>query len=174
MYVTGSGISQVSARSPCGILRVSSSTRLSKIRLSILSDGPSVPIRGSKFVGIDSIRKLTTPGSVATLRKQEEIESAKRSKREAKEVEEVKEVKEAKDKSTCITLRRCGISVPPPPLLPKLPLRLFLTCITHLAQHDGLLRSGRPRHVRRPFLQRLVREHCKGKSFLGISRHAKF
>jgi hypothetical protein len=49
-------------------------------------------------VGIDSIRKLTTPGSVATLREQEEIESARRSSRE------VMEVKEAKDKSPRITL----------------------------------------------------------------------
>jgi hypothetical protein len=75
------------------------------MRLSILSDGPSVPIRGSKFVGIDSIRKLTTPGSVPALREQEESESARRSSRKGKDLKEVEEIKEVKDKSPRIPMR---------------------------------------------------------------------
>src|ERR1019366_1648723 len=124
MYVRGSGISHRSARSPRGILCASSSTRLSNIRLSILSDGPSLPIRGSRFVGIDSMRKLTTPGSVATEREQEESARSAMSSREAKEIEEakeVKEVKEIKDKAPLILrlARWCEVSVPPLPSLPK-------------------------------------------------------
>jgi hypothetical protein len=44
------------------------------------------------LVGIDSIRKLTTPGSVLTVREQDERASRKR--REVKEVKEAKEVRE--------------------------------------------------------------------------------
>jgi hypothetical protein len=38
------------------------------------------------LVGIDSIRKLTTPGSVATVREQEERRRIEDKRREAKEV----------------------------------------------------------------------------------------
>src|SRR3981189_3381275 len=87
-------MSQVSARSPCGFLCASSSTRLSKIRPSILSDWPSLPIRGSRLVGIDSITKLTTPGSVATVRAQEERKRSEDSRREVKDIKEVKDLAE--------------------------------------------------------------------------------
>jgi hypothetical protein len=48
-------------------------------------------------VGIDSIRKLTTPGSVATVREQDvRRRIASRKKREEREVEEVKDAKEVR------------------------------------------------------------------------------
>jgi hypothetical protein len=43
------------------------------------------------LVGIDSIRKLTTPGSVAIVREQDESASGRRSRREVRGIEEVKE-----------------------------------------------------------------------------------
>lgn len=145
-------------------------------------DTASVPIRGSKLVGIDSIRKLTAPGSVVTVREQDEIASARKSRREVKKIEEakeVREVKEVKEKARPIMPRpRLGavsdpplLSLPKPPLFPLLPL---LTCIAHLAEHDRLPRPSCPRHIRRAFAQRLGCEHGEGKCFLRISRHAKF
>src|SRR5579864_6403375 len=111
------------------------------MRLSILSDCPSVPILGSKFVGIDSIRKLTTPGSVATVREQDESESERR--REVKDVREAKEAKEAKEVKPHPEPRprldedsvHLFSPLPKPPLLPP------LSCIAHLAQHDRFVRS---------------------------------
>src|SRR5579863_3936067 len=100
-------------------------------------------MRGSRLVGIDSIRKLTTPGSVRTVREQEE--SRRRKKREVKEVKEAKEEKERQ------TLPRTfcpeEVSVPLLPSLPKPAPLPFLPCIAHLAQHDRLLRPRRARHV---------------------------
>jgi hypothetical protein len=48
------------------------------------------------LVGIDSIRKLTTPGSEAVVREQERrrIEDRRREAREVKDVNEVKDVEE--------------------------------------------------------------------------------
>src|ERR1700687_4732043 len=86
------------------------------MRPSILSDCPSVPILGSKLVGIDSIRKLTTPGSVWTEGLQEE--SARTRRREVKETKEVKEniSRSAQRivKSSDPLLRAHPLSPPPP------------------------------------------------------------
>src|SRR5690242_20344802 len=106
---------------------------------SILSDGPSVPIRGSRLVGMDSIRKFTTPGSVGTERVQEQSEK----KREAKGIKDIKEMNEEPRRGPRSDERPCN------PFLPSLP------CITHLAQHHSLPRSGSLWHIRRPPLQRL-------------------
>src|SRR5579864_4112338 len=95
---------------------------------SIRSDGPSVPIRGSRFVGMDSIRKLTTPGSVGTERVQEESEKRR----------EAKEMKEKPPRGARIDVRGCGPLRPSPPPHPVLP---FSPRITHLTQHHGLPRS---------------------------------
>src|SRR6202521_3302308 len=130
----------------------------------------SVPIRGSKFVGIDSTRKLTTPGSVLTVREQDESESRRR--REVKDVKEAKEVKE-KTPHPELRPRLSEGCVPLLPLNPKPPLLPPLTCIAHLTQHDCLFRSRRARHVRGPFVQRFMREHGKSKRFLRVSRQAK-
>src|SRR5258705_9414610 len=135
---------------------------------SILSDGPSVPIRGSRFVGIDSIKKLTTPGSVGAERVQEE--STRTRRREVKEIKEIKEVKENPRRSARIDAQDSDPPLPLPPAHPLLPL---LPCITHLAQHHGLLRSGRSRHIRGSPSQRLPSKHGKCKRFLRIAGHAK-
>src|ERR1700680_1462325 len=95
-------MSHVSAKSPCGFLCVSSSTRLSNIRPSIRSDCPSLPILGSRLVGMDSIRKLTTPGSVAMVREQEERRKIEERRREVKEAKEVKDAEEVKEPSTVV------------------------------------------------------------------------
>src|SRR5579864_2408241 len=133
---------------------------------SILSDGPSVPIRGSKFVGMDSIRKLTTPGSVGTERVQEQSEK----KREAKETKDIKEMKEKPRRGARSDERGCNPLPPSPPPRPLLP---FLPCIAHLAQHYSLPRSRSPWHIRRPPLQRLPAQQRECESLLGVSRHAK-
>jgi hypothetical protein len=64
------------------------------------------------LVGIDSIRKLTTPGSVETDRVQEE--SARR--REIKEIKEAKDVKEKALRGTPLEVGRSAPLLPPPPL----------------------------------------------------------
>src|ERR1019366_7313065 len=126
---------------------------------------------------MDSIRKLTTPGSVATERVQEESRKTER-RREVKEIKEAKEVKEVEEKTPRATLRFGSASdpllplLPPLPLLPRPPPLPFSPCITHLAKHGRLLRSGSSRHVRGTPVQRLVGKHGKGKRFLGIFRNA--
>src|SRR5580658_7567251 len=123
-------------------------------------------MRGSKFVGIDSIRKLTTPGSVWTVREQEE--SRRRKEREGKEAKEVREEKERKTALNAFRLEE--VSVPLPPSLPKPPPLPFLPCIAHLAQHYRLLRTRCARNVCRSFVQGLARQHGECKCFLRISR----
>src|ERR1700738_496456 len=95
---------------------------------SILSEGPSVPLRGSRFVGIDSIKKLTTPGSVGTERVQED--SARTRIREVNEIEDSKEVKEKTARSIRRKVENSGPLFPRLPFLPPFPF--FSPCITHL------------------------------------------
>ena len=88
-----SGVSHFSAKSPRGILSAPSSTKLLKIKLSSRCETASVPIRGSKLVGIVSIKKLTTPGSVLKVREQEESKNATE-KMKVKDIKEALETKE--------------------------------------------------------------------------------
>jgi hypothetical protein len=123
------------------------------------------------------MRKLTTPGSALAEREQEDTAKSPMSRREAKEIEEAKEakeVKEVKDESPRVVPLLYEFSFPLLPSLPPPWLLPLLTCIAHLAQYDRLPRSGRAGDIRRPFVQRLAREHGKGKRLFRVSRHAKF
>src|SRR4029077_5675555 len=120
-----------------------------------------------RLVGIDSIRKLTTPGSVLTLREHEASASGSR-----REVKKIKESNEAKEKTPPVkpSQHLCGVSVP---LLPSLPLLPFLSRIAYLAENERFLRSCGVRYIRWSFAQRFACEHGKRKRLLGVSRNAK-
>src|SRR5499427_10495594 len=63
MYVVGSGTSQRSAKPGATFKSFPRESRSSKIRLSMRSDCASIPTRGSRFVGLDSIIMTSVLGS---------------------------------------------------------------------------------------------------------------
>src|SRR5215467_13593003 len=141
MYVVGSGTSQRSAKPGATFKSFPRESRSSKIRLSMRSDCASIPTRGSRFVGLDSIIMTSVFGSGLD--------------------EQERTGKTRKPKMTPTANRRttdCG------PLVLRSEgrgLRSEISGMRDLPQHRGPSRTRSRRHIRRPPVPGFIGQHSK-------------
>src|SRR5580658_175932 len=138
-------MSQLCAKSGITFKCASRATRLENISPSTCSENASAPIRGSRLVGAESIRKFTVPESAEVF---EEPHPPSRSP--------------APHNNT-------------PPAPRKNPARKFLARVAvHQFPHDrGSLRPGSRRQIIRPSVKRLISHHREGQRLFRLRRHPK-
>src|SRR5260370_22626912 len=145
--VSGSGVLQESAMSPWKFIWSSRSSRLPKRRPSIFCDWESVAKRGSRFVGLDSIRKVSDEGSLVLWCPQPAVRKRKR-----------KDV-------TPNAQRRRGIRGEGS-ALPGRGIRDF-------TENGASVRAGGAGKIARATMKCFISEERKGESFFGVDRNAK-
>src|SRR5215469_6227037 len=149
MYVTGSGTSHRSARPGATFKSFPRESKSSKIRLSMRSDCASIPTRGSRLVGLDSMIMTSVFGSGLNEQERSGKSSARR--------------KITRSGESATWGRRKPEAGSPKPQ----------SRIRDLPQHRRPFRPRRRRHIRRPPVPSLVGKHRKRHSLFRLRRDSK-